>query len=82
MRRLQWRPGKPAREDYAAKTGNRVNYQSIGSGGGRPVPWISAPPTSWSLEHGQAHARSLDYVPLPGSLVQRIEVYWKTQFAH
>jgi phosphate transport system substrate-binding protein len=34
----------------------------------------------WSLEHGQAQAKSLDYVPLPGSLVQRIETYWKTQF--
>ena len=35
----------------------------------------------WSLEHGQEQAKSLDYVPLPNSLVQRIETYWKTQFA-
>ena len=35
----------------------------------------------WSLEHGQPLAKSLDYVPLPESLVQRIESYWKTQFA-
>ena len=35
----------------------------------------------WSLEHGQSLAKSLDYVPLPESLVQRIESYWKTQFA-
>ncbi len=34
----------------------------------------------WSLEQGQQEARSLDYVPLPDSLVQRIENYWKTQF--
>jgi phosphate transport system substrate-binding protein len=35
----------------------------------------------WSLESGQAQAKSLDYVPLPDSLVQRIETYWKAQFA-
>jgi phosphate transport system substrate-binding protein len=34
----------------------------------------------WSLEQGQAQAKLLDYVPLPESLVQRIEAYWKTQF--
>ena len=34
----------------------------------------------WSLEHGQSQAQSLDYVPLPDSLVQRIEAYWKTRF--
>lgn len=34
----------------------------------------------WSLEHGQPQAKSLDYVPLPDSLVQQIETYWKTQF--
>jgi len=34
----------------------------------------------WSYEHGQDAARSLDYVPLPPSLVQQIEEYWKTQF--
>jgi phosphate transport system substrate-binding protein len=36
----------------------------------------------WSLHHGQAHAEALDYVPLPASLVERIEAYWATQFAH
>ncbi|SCK21845.1 phosphate transport system substrate-binding protein [Variovorax sp. HW608] len=30
----------------------------------------------WSLEQGKADARALDYVPLPDSLVQRIEAYW------
>ena len=35
----------------------------------------------WSLEHGQPQAMALDYVPLPASLVQRIALYWKTQFA-
>ncbi len=34
----------------------------------------------WSLENGQAQAQSLDYVPLPKSLVDRIENYWQTQF--
>jgi phosphate transport system substrate-binding protein len=34
----------------------------------------------WSLEQGQAQAASLDYVPLPQSLVERIEGYWKTEF--
>ncbi len=34
----------------------------------------------WSLEHGQKQAEALDYVPLPDSLVKRIETYWKTQF--
>jgi phosphate transport system substrate-binding protein len=34
----------------------------------------------WSLEQGKTQAKSLDYVPLPDSLVQRIETYWKTQF--
>ncbi|HEX5182335.1 MAG TPA: phosphate ABC transporter substrate-binding protein PstS [Allosphingosinicella sp.] len=29
----------------------------------------------WSLEHGQAQAKSLDYVPLPPPLVKRIETY-------
>ena len=36
-------------EAYAEKTGVKLNYQSIGSGGGikqiRPRPSISAPPT-------------------------------------
>ena len=35
----------------------------------------------WALEHGQKQASELDYVPLPASLVQQIEAYWKTQFA-
>ncbi|HJU06914.1 MAG TPA: phosphate ABC transporter substrate-binding protein PstS [Rhodanobacteraceae bacterium] len=34
----------------------------------------------WSLENGQTQAQSLDYVPLPKSLVERIESYWQTQF--
>ncbi len=34
----------------------------------------------WALEHGQKQAESLDYVPLPEPLVERIETYWKTQF--
>ncbi len=35
----------------------------------------------WSLENGQAQAASLDYVALPKSLVERIEGYWKSDFA-
>lgn len=35
----------------------------------------------WSYTHGQAQAESLDYVPLPDSLVKRIENYWNTQYA-
>lgn len=34
----------------------------------------------WALEDGQAHAESLNYVPLAPTLVQQIEVYWKTNF--
>jgi phosphate transport system substrate-binding protein len=30
----------------------------------------------WSFENGQSQAASLDYVPLPDSLVQKIEAYW------
>lgn len=29
----------------------------------------------WSLEQGKTDARALNYVPLPDSLVQRIEAY-------
>lgn len=36
----------------------------------------------WSLEHGQEQAKALDYVPLPASLVQRIEAYWTARFTH
>ncbi len=34
----------------------------------------------WAYAHGQDQARSLDYVPLPASLVQQIENYWKTEY--
>jgi phosphate transport system substrate-binding protein len=34
----------------------------------------------WAWKHGQKSAEALDYVPLPPSLVARIEAYWKTQF--
>ncbi|MDE1894732.1 MAG: phosphate ABC transporter substrate-binding protein PstS [Xanthomonadaceae bacterium] len=34
----------------------------------------------WAYEHGQEQARSLDYVPLPPSLVKQIETYWNTQY--
>jgi len=30
----------------------------------------------WSFENGKSQAASLDYVPLPDSLVQQIEAYW------
>jgi phosphate transport system substrate-binding protein len=36
----------------------------------------------WSLENGQEQASALDYVALPGSLVQKIEGYWKSDFSH
>lgn len=36
----------------------------------------------WSLEKGQQQAAALDYVALPGSLVQKIEGYWKSDFNH
>lgn len=35
----------------------------------------------WAMENGQKQAESLDYVPLPPTLVQQIEGYWKAQFA-
>ncbi len=34
----------------------------------------------WAYENGQDQARSLDYVPLPPSLVQQIETYWKNEY--
>ena len=34
----------------------------------------------WAYTGGQDAARSLDYVPLPPSLVQQIEQYWATQY--
>jgi phosphate transport system substrate-binding protein len=33
----------------------------------------------WALKHGQPAAEKLDYVPLPDSVVQRIEAAWKAQ---
>jgi phosphate transport system substrate-binding protein len=33
---------------------------------------------AWALRNGQADAESLDYVPLPPSLVAQIEAYWKS----
>lgn len=36
----------------------------------------------WSFEQGQEQARSLDYVPLPQPLVERIEAYWASDFTH
>jgi len=35
----------------------------------------------FALEKGQKQAEELSYVPLPDSLVQQIEAYWKSQFA-
>jgi phosphate transport system substrate-binding protein len=34
----------------------------------------------WAYENGQDQARSLDYVPLPASLVGQIEAYWKSEY--
>ncbi|WP_426434501.1 phosphate ABC transporter substrate-binding protein PstS [Bradyrhizobium genosp. P] len=34
----------------------------------------------WSLENGQADAGALNYVPLPVSLIEKIERYWKSDF--
>jgi phosphate transport system substrate-binding protein len=34
----------------------------------------------WALENGQKQATDLDYVPIPLSVVQQIEGYWKSQF--
>lgn len=35
----------------------------------------------WAMENGQKQAETLDYVPLPDTLVRQIESYWKAQFA-
>jgi phosphate transport system substrate-binding protein len=37
---------------------------------------------SWAMHNGQQLAETLDYVPLPDSLVQQIEAYWKAQFSN
>lgn len=34
----------------------------------------------WSLEHGQSEADTLNYVPLPNDLVEKIETYLKSDF--
>ena len=34
----------------------------------------------WALEKGQKEASSLDYVPLPDTLVKQIEDYWTASF--
>lgn len=34
----------------------------------------------WTLDHGQADAKSLSYIPLPDALVKQIEAYWATNF--
>ena len=34
----------------------------------------------WAFENGQKQAEALDYVPLPDTLVQQIEAYWKSDF--
>jgi len=36
----------------------------------------------WALENGQAQANELHYVALPPELVQQIEAYWASEFAH
>jgi phosphate transport system substrate-binding protein len=33
----------------------------------------------WALKSGQSEAESLDYVPLPPTLVAQIEAYWKSE---
>ena len=33
----------------------------------------------WAYANGTAQAQSLDYVPLPATLVQQVEAYWATQ---
>ena len=34
----------------------------------------------WALERGQAQANSLDYVPLPPSVVAQVKAYWAKEF--
>jgi phosphate transport system substrate-binding protein len=34
----------------------------------------------WALENGQPQAATLDYVPLPSTLVRQIESYWYSEF--
>ena len=36
---------------------------------------------NWALKNGQTQAEALNYVPLPSTLVQQIEFYWKARFA-
>jgi phosphate transport system substrate-binding protein len=36
----------------------------------------------YAYSDGKSAAAALDYVPLPTSLVNRIEGYWKTEFKH
>jgi phosphate transport system substrate-binding protein len=33
----------------------------------------------WALETGQEQAASLDYLPLPQSLVRQVEAYWESE---
>ena len=35
---------------------------------------------AWALEQGQAQAGSLDYVPLPASVVEQVKAYWAKEF--
>ena len=34
----------------------------------------------WAYHHGQHDAHALDYVPLPKSLVEQIEDYWRSEY--
>ncbi|MBN8728434.1 MAG: phosphate ABC transporter substrate-binding protein PstS [Xanthomonadales bacterium] len=36
----------------------------------------------WAFEHGREQALALDYVPLPPTLVRRIEAYWDAGLKH
>ena len=64
--------------DYALTTGSNATQCGL------PSLVTDGPPQAealrffkWSLEQGKADARGLNYVPLPDSLVQRIEAYWE-----